>query len=1636
MANGPNVTDNCTVVEPKLSDMTNVRKLHKRRGILKVKVEALAKGNFSACDAVLDTAAARGAVRQNSPYLLPRNSRAEKRARDSLYFTEDATLFEAVSSGKPAYVKSFHGQRRLTCEDLGIITIKVGKTKMNLLVIIAKPGILPEGVEILLDADTVQQAKIDVTALFALRATLPEGVILSLAESPRVKVRETIQPLKGMQRREIAYGAPPEWQGFVENHEERERDEIDIGAAPTRMKFLNEISNHDTDMFLSEIKCKAAMLGNPDLFKPKAYTIDMVTIAGDEHLTSQQQQKLRALVNEFKRIFSGKNILPKPMKNQPPVKLLFKEGAEPARCAIPRWGPYQEKLLRIWTQQSLKEGLIELVTAEKYPMGCPYASRPHIVSKPNGAVRVTGDYVKVNETIEKRPLNLPNMEDQLRRHLGAKYFTVADAAQGYYQLELDEESRLRCALWTPLGKVVPTRLWMGLKNSGTEYQDAVNAAINQLPDEVREKTSNYLDDYVISGDSFETYLNNTREYFKMCAANGITLNPAKTVLGFPKAKILGREITGTHIVVHQDNLDALKNCAEPKDVHQLKSFLGICAYAQKHVHDFAGIARPLHNLTKKNVPWKWPSEAKRAFAKLRDACLAKTQLHVPDPSKPLYLFTDASDVGMGAHLCQLKSPVQDEDLKKVKDEDKLTVAFYSSSFDPAMQRRPVYYREARAMIWGLEKSKEFTERNPHEVIVVTDHAPLQWVKSTNKGAVSAWLIENVAEIDFRVVYLQGSANTTADALSRPPLVSPSKFNLVGAEATWDAMLKMLSGMDMNAPRVHVWAAQHTPSIQRKVQAWRIPSNPINVRAPKSMLKHVSDFDLILTAPAAEEAPIVAHHILKEMLEKNSTATFGCLIPTDLINYIPSGGDLETDQVLQDKIRYKLENECVKQAHSNTGFTWLLFNLKESRQDKIYTTEMSVTPPMEIFIGDIIESKEDEESEAKGKSDNATFGNVPISDLSDWIKDQESDREIYTKAYPDSFARKDNGLILITSDSGNKVYVPTSRRKALVMQVHREMAHCMVKRVRKVLTHKYIWPRMITDIFTWIAECHECPLAKAKRNIAHNLYSPTDWRKPRTAYGIDFYSINKSNRGHVGVLTVTDLFTRFVMFIPVKDTTAETAANLLMERVVFGRGAFKHLVSDGAKAFVGDTATKLAAMLKINKVETYHYPQGNSITERNHILLGEFLRLLPENRRSDWDLEVGAAAYANNMCANSSTGFSPFELDCGYQPSSTADLMFQGNPLPVFETEMYTRTSEEQKQFVQRVNDLHKIALETDRLSKEITIQKLNNPNRKAQEFNPGDRILFYVPKTSQKVNGESTWKSKHLTHWRRGTVIRKASTSTYELMDASKKTFFRSISLIQKDNSATMDAEIENDKEDQDLVNEEKVFTEGTLLAIREDNAPDNKEFVIVEVLKLWENGSLQVRYFGTTDKTPSNARFSPLWADENDRSLLSYHTPAKRYKAVTAVIDPELILSEVTLDSNKCLSKESYATLEAKGLTMHVLKTKIVSKADRQADQESSPSAKVYLHPDRKKILQNTVEEIQQTKKPISGAYGTSGSEELGKKPNNVFSEPAQAKRISVPRSVINVGHTTDQSLKPAKAKRKAKGLAEISSAKRAKNF
>ena len=71
-----------------------------------------------------------------------------------------------------------------------------------------------------------------------------------------------------------------------------------------------------------------------------------------------------------------------------------------------------------------------------------------------------------------------------------------------------------------------------------------------------------------------------------------------------------------------------------------------------------------------------------------------------------------------------------------------------------------------------------------------------------------------------------------------------------------------------------------------------------------MLKAAKDFDLIISAPAAEEAPVVAHEILRNCSRK---AIVAVLVPTDLVNYIPSGGNPKTDRAVLNAMEQQLRD---------------------------------------------------------------------------------------------------------------------------------------------------------------------------------------------------------------------------------------------------------------------------------------------------------------------------------------------------------------------------------------------------------------------------------------------------------------------------------------------------------------------------------------------------------------------------------------------------------------------------------------------------------------------------------------------------------------------------------------------------------
>ena len=121
-----------------------------------------------------------------------------------------------------------------------------------------------------------------------------------------------------------------------------------------------------------------------------------------------------------------------------------------------------------------------------------------------------------------------------------------------------------------------------------------------------------------------------------------------------RLEYLGHSIGEGILTPNEGKLQAIRDAPRPETKKQVRSFLGLIGFYRKFVPNFAAIAVPLTDLTKKGVPnrFEWKSEHENAFQSLKSMLLYSPILRLPDLSKPFIIRTDASDYGVGAVLLQ------------------------------------------------------------------------------------------------------------------------------------------------------------------------------------------------------------------------------------------------------------------------------------------------------------------------------------------------------------------------------------------------------------------------------------------------------------------------------------------------------------------------------------------------------------------------------------------------------------------------------------------------------------------------------------------------------------------------------------------------------------------------------------------------------------------------------------------------------------------------------------------------------------------------------------------------------------------------------------------------------------------------
>jgi len=165
------------------------------------------------------------------------------------------------------------------------------------------------------------------------------------------------------------------------------------------------------------------------------------------------------------------------------------------------------------------------------------------------------------------------------------------------------------------------------------------------------------------------------------------------------------------------------------------------------------MARPLHDLTKKDVPWQWTLEQQKAFNSIKEMFCTEPILKVYNPELPTRVECDASGFATGGILSQ-----------KHKDGLWHPVAYHLQSMSKEECNYKIYNQEMLGLIHSLEDWQHFLEGITFEVI--TNHKNMEWwttMQDLNRQQ-ACWALY-LSRFDFKVTYRKGES-MQADALSR------------------------------------------------------------------------------------------------------------------------------------------------------------------------------------------------------------------------------------------------------------------------------------------------------------------------------------------------------------------------------------------------------------------------------------------------------------------------------------------------------------------------------------------------------------------------------------------------------------------------------------------------------------------------------------------------------------------------------------------------------------------------------------------------------------------------------------------------------------------------------------------------------
>lgn len=398
-----------------------------------------------------------------------------------------------------------------------------------------------------------------------------------------------------------------------------------------------------------------------------------------------------------------------------------------------------------------KAGIIEKVHYSEW--GSPLVCVP----KPDGNVRLCVDYkATVNPHLQDVRYTLPLIDDVLNSLRGSKVFCLLDIHKAYQHLTVDEESEKLQTISTHKGTYRMKRLAFGIKTAPNEFQKFLDTTLQGL-----EGVTAYFDDIAVHADSLEKCHSRLIKCLNRLKEANLHLNRNKCKLFASEISYLGHIVNAEGIQKSPDKVEAIIKAPRPKNISEVRSFIGYVSYYSKFLPNITETMHPIYQLLRRNEPFKWTPTCEAAFTKIKQQIASDTVLVKYDPKLPLILATDASPIGISAVLSH-----------KIDGEER-PIMFASRSLSKSEQRYSQLDREATAVYWAFRKFFMYIYGRKFTLLI--DNKPLSYIFDSHKRLptiTASRLIRYamfLSGFDYEIQHRRSNEHANADYLSRAPL---------------------------------------------------------------------------------------------------------------------------------------------------------------------------------------------------------------------------------------------------------------------------------------------------------------------------------------------------------------------------------------------------------------------------------------------------------------------------------------------------------------------------------------------------------------------------------------------------------------------------------------------------------------------------------------------------------------------------------------------------------------------------------------------------------------------------------------------------------------------------------------------------